>query len=71
MGAWIEISFILYTLIVLFVAPYMGAWIEMTNKFGNLNLVSVAPYMGAWIEIYTQGLVQPLYNRRTLHGCVD
>ena len=49
----------------------MGAWIEMTNKFGNLNLVSVAPYMGAWIEIYTQGLVQPLYNRRTLHGCVD
>ena len=51
MGAWIEISFILYTLIVLFVAPYMGAWIEIL-KIGCLKFKSlVAPYMGAWIEI--------------------
>ncbi len=52
MGAWIEISGILWLHhLPPRVAPFMGAWIEIVYPISATQFDSVAPFMGAWIEI--------------------
>ena len=44
-------SFVLFSTVIICVAPYTGAWIEISNSWVIIDNEFVAPYTGAWIEI--------------------
>ena len=50
-GAWIEICFLSFSHLPVFVAPLVGAWIEIHIDMLSIPLILVAPLVGAWIEI--------------------
>ena len=51
-GAWIEISYGVWRVVVPSVAPLAGAWIEIPAVFESRAKLEVAPLAGAWIEIF-------------------
>ena len=59
-GAWIEITYFVNILIIVYVAPLVGAWIEIIRKTESMiRAGKVAPLVGAWIEIITSTYSQP------------
>ena len=51
-GVWIEISSMIFVVLMIPVTPFVGVWIEIYHSPCCHLLQKVTPFVGVWIEIF-------------------